>query len=36
MRINMTNNDLKRFYDINTTPENNADFARYDKNGNIK
>ena len=28
-------NDLKRFYDINLTPEENKDFIRYDKNRNI-
>lgn len=32
----MTNDDLKRFYPENSTPERNKDFVRYDKQGNIK
>lgn len=31
----MTNEDLKRFYDINSNFEKNVDFVRYDKDGNI-
>lgn len=31
----MTNDDLKRFYPINSNPERKEDFARYDENGKI-
>lgn len=31
----MTNDDLKRFYETNATPEKNKDVVRYDENGNI-
>lgn len=31
----MTNDDLKRFYNINNKPEQNKDFVRYDDKGNI-
>lgn len=31
----MTNDDLKRFYPLNATPEKNKDFVRYDENNNV-
>ena len=32
----MTNDDLKRLYNINAKPQQKKDFARYDENGRLK
>ena len=32
----MINDDIKRFYNINNTPEKNTDFVRYDDKSRIR
>ena len=32
----MTNDDIKRFYNIDNTPEKNTDFVRYDDKSRIR